>query len=430
VRAAPLRSGLVLFVAAAAGTPAAAQLTGGREPDTDIASTVALAPDLGVAARPRPSFDPQGVRFGGIRFLPTALIGVGYVDNVYSSARPLPDGYGALNLDLAGRSDWNRHALALAAGLDSLRYFTYASENQTAWHANALGRLDIGSGSEIDFTANSGRSFEPRYSETAPSGTARPTPIFEANGRLQATYRLSSWAATLAGSAVRLRYDDVPAIGGGIVDQHYRDRTLVRVGARLEKGRGERSMFLEISHTRADYDVTSPIANDRSARDLRFLAGVTFDLTPLLRITASAGYIRRSFDQPIFAKIRGLTGDARLQYLVTNLVTLSLSARRHVEDSVIPGAGGYFATGGGGRIDYEPFRWLVLGLSGDVEKDDYRGIARRDRVTIGRAEARYLVNRTLEFGLVASHADRRSNGVFSTPDIRENRLMITTTLKR
>jgi hypothetical protein len=423
-----LCAGLLAGVAAA---PAAAQQSGGPLLQSDIPFDLGRGPAPSVLERERPQFEAVGLSAGGFQILPRLDLGIGFLDNVYSaSVDPRGDAYVQTNVSALARSRWSRHALIASASVQAQRYLTYGQENQTGWDASVSGRYDLGRDTQADGAASIRRSFEARFAENFPDSAAAPVPFTESNARLGASTRTGDLRLTTVGSLGRIDYGDVPSLSGGTVDQDFRDRSLSRVTGRAEYLIGGRNgVFVQPSYTRIRYDQTGDVT-DRSARDWRFLAGMTVDVTPLIRATVGAGYVQRKFDRPELRDLSGFAADLRVQYLLTGLTTLSLTGRRYVEDSAIPGSGGYFNTGLRVGVDHELRRWVLLSLFYEAEHDDYDGSDRLDRIGSLQAGARYLANQRVEFNLVARRSTRSSSGAAGGRDILETRLLLSATLKR
>ena len=75
--------------------------------------------------------------------------------------------------------------------------------------------------------------------------------------------------------------------------------------------------------------------------------------------TVGAGYITQSYDDPLYGELSGFSGRARLEYFLTQLVTLGFTANRSVTDSGIIGSAGILTSRYEATADYE-FRRNVI----------------------------------------------------------------------
>lgn len=80
---------------------------------------------VSVADRPRPDFDPLGIRGGTFIFHPTLGVSETYDNNIFATpTRDKSDLYTTETPGLSVLSDWNRHALAFNASGQFKQYVT------------------------------------------------------------------------------------------------------------------------------------------------------------------------------------------------------------------------------------------------------------------------------------------------------------------
>lgn len=388
--------------------------------------------NIAVPDRPRPAYEARGIRTGSFIVLPQVEVGLGYLNNVYSSSvNPKGDGYIYVAPSAVVKSDWSRHAVSLAAGADFEHYFKLGSENHTDWYVQGNGRYDIVGESNIEVIGRAAKTSEPRYAEGFPGDAAKPVPVHTYEGIARGTWQGARLRLIAAGSIARLDYRDVPSLSGGIVDQDYRDRTIARISGRAEYATTpDSSLFVQVSHARIKYDHFTLPLDDRSADETEVLGGVSLDLSGVMRGTVGVGYVQRDFDLAAYGKSHGVVADATVQWFVTQLTTVTATAHRYLRDSAVQGAGGYFDTEVGLRADHELLRNLLLFIQGEYRWDDYQRIDRTDHIKFVGGGARYLMNPSWEVGGRVEYTDRTSSGLNRDRNIDELRALVSVTWKR
>ena len=154
---------------------------------------------------------------------------------------------------------------------------------------------------------------------------------------------------------------------------------------------------------------------------MRTLAGVSLDLTALLRGSAGVGYIDRSFTAPIYQNISGFSFDAKIEYFPSPLTTVTFNAFRDIQDSTFGGSG-FFNTGAALRFDHELLRNLLLNYGISYAENDFIGVQGKARVSQVSGGAAYLANRLLTGRLDLSYARRSSDFVgLNGPSLSEFR---------
>ncbi len=119
-----------------------------------------------------------------------------------------------------------------------------------------------------------------------------------------------------------------------------------------------------------------------------------------------------------------------VEYFPTELTTITLRARRDVQDSVVRGAGGYVYTGGSARIDHELLRNLLIKASAEYAHEQYKNFDRSDNVTTLSGGGTYFVNHTVGLSATATWLRRDSSGAAAGRSFDDTRLMFSVVLQR
>jgi hypothetical protein len=365
-----------------------------------------------VLERERPEYEARGIREGSFLIFPRIVIGGGYSDNVYGlTTNEQDDAFLAVDPSVSVESQWGRHALTFQGGGRFRRFAEETPKNETGFNAAANGRLDIDRATTFNAGASIQKLYEQRASGSFPVDALASVPFYRTSGFGRLTRQGGPIRGILGIDYDRLSFKNVRAIGGGTLVQRDRNRDVIRATGRADYAlTPDISAFGQLSYATVEYE--RPLANglaNRDGKEGRVSAGVSFDLTALIRGEVGVGYIRRAFDSGLYPDIGGVAAEARVEYFVTPLTTLSAVGRRYIEDSNILGSGGFYANVISAGVDHELLRNLLLNGRVEYESDDFQGIVRKDGIFSVSGGARYFMNRNVGVGIDAGYIDRRSN---------------------
>ena len=169
---------------------------------------------------------------------------------------------------------------------------------------------------------------------------------------------------------------------------------------------------------------------DRDSSGYTIEVGANADLTNLIRGELIVGYLSEDWDHTNLS-VEGLALSANVEYFITRLTTITLTAKRAVEESGLGfvAAAGKVATRAEARVDHELLRNVLFtaGVSGG--SDDYEGIDRKDDLFEGNVGVNYLLNRRVGVGAHYYYTDVQSSGLQRDRDYNINRFLISVTLK-
>lgn len=402
-----------LFVAAASSSvPALAQ-----ESTIIIPRPVELDYDRGrnesVTQRPRPDYEPLGVRSGGIVIYPRIETGAGFTDNVFlAETDGQSDGYVAFNPSVRAQSDWSRHALQLSAGGRFRRYFDATARNENGYFARGLGRADLGEVLSFTLEGQAGKIYESPFTSGTDAALAGISSYDYNQVGARAALTLNRDRFTLGYSRSEYDFNAIEIGAGTIIDQSDRDRVVHSIAGQVEHAISpDTAVFGQVSYTRTEYD--RPLLSGESNRDsdgYRVLGGMNLDLSAFLRGSVGIGYTWRKYEAPIFPDVDGFSAEATIEYFPSQLTTLTFGARRVLEDSNFASIGAYFDNRASVRIDHELLRNLLLDASVSYAHQNYVASPRKNDVLQTKAGARYLISRMFEAGVDAVYSDRDRSG--------------------
>ena len=370
------------------------------------------ARNVSVADRQHPEYDPLGLRFGGFQLNASVEVGAEHSNNLFAEEAGNEDEDTYYNVRPEARltSLWSRHAAYVGAGGSFSEHDEFSTENADTGYATAGGRIDVRRNTAVGVDLRAAREVESR---TDPDSIVTAAPVEydvrSASGYVSQVFN----RVTLRLSAAQTDYDfhDAGAPGSVGFEQDYRDRSETTIGGRVEYAFTPRLAALAeaISEDR-EYDVANVTP---SSDGVRYLAGVAFELSNLLRGELTAGQFERDYKPtaavPDVSEVSGTAIAGRVNWFATPITTVSFNASRDVQESSFenPYVNTYYA----GRIDHELLRNVVLTAGVGASTRAYEGIDRDDDVVVYDIGARYLMNRRVSFNAAYIRNETESDGL-------------------
>ena len=390
-----------------------------------------------VLDRPRPEYDPLGIRLGSFFLYPKLELDELYNDNIFATQSSAKSDFitvASPTLDL--RSNWATNMLNLSAGASVGTYASQSSENYGDYFVAANGRYDI----SHFLAALSSLRYEHLHEERdAPDavGNAANPPQFDAY----------TGSVGLAQTGLKIGYDaefgfhredysNVNAIGGGVLNEQIRNVNDYAPSLKVSYELAPRyDAFVRAEGLISQYDNSSggvAGAPNRNSQGYRADVGATIDLTGVTYIEVFGGYLDQMYNAPL-SSIHGLDAGAKVVWNVTELTSIKLDANRQVQDennTALSSQGltlnspGYLRSLVTLSADHELLRNLLLHAEIDYENDDFVGIQRTDdRYDFG-VGARYLLNRNLYLGASYTYTKRNSDGSAQTNPFSRNLFLV------
>jgi hypothetical protein len=382
--------------------------------------------NVSVRERPRPEYQAAGVQLGSFWLFPRLEGNVEYNDNIYATTiGTVSDEVFRVKPSLVLQSNWSRHYLELYANATFNQYATHTTENTTDWIFGSNGRLDIVRGSDITFGASGARLTEPRTSAGTPTAAVSPVQYYLGAAYVGAEHEVDRLKFTAKGTWNNYNYLNVPAVGGGVIDENFRDMTGWGAMGRADYAISpDTAAFVEIDGSWHDYRLPgAPGQPSRTSSGYEALAGVNFDITHTVRGEIGLGYLNQSFKSSFYQDVAGFGARAKVEWFPTQLTTVTASASRSEQDSAIAGAGGYLSTNLGLQVDHEFLRNLILSANGTYGEDDYSGLSRTDHRYGFGVNATYLLNRRVGVNAGYTYYRQTSDGTAAGPAFTVNRVM-------
>jgi hypothetical protein len=345
-------------------------------------------PNVPVTARPRPDFDPLGIRAGGFLIYPSVTVGSSYDDNVFATKDDTKDDF-IFNFlpQVVVRSNFPRHAIAWTTEADIARYVTETDEDYEDFGTALNGRLDITRSNRLTAGAAFARGHDSRDDpeDLGVDVTDEPSKYYDYGGDLGFQQDFNRVNFGLLGNFDRRDYTDG--------DEGDRDRDLF--GGRLRAGyfvSPRINAFVQGGFRREVRDQDSGRDNNVYSASV----GTEIDFTGLLFGEVNAGWSLQEFDESDVDSENGFTYGANLTWNPTGLTSVRLDGAGGFEPSDVGSS--RLESEIGLRIDHELLRNLLIGGQVRYSRDDFQDANRVDnRIDVGPSIT-YFVNRNFSVG--------------------------------
>lgn len=430
-----------------------------EETDFGLPQFYGRGKNVSVMERERPDYQALGIDAVGFTFLPKVEIGTDYTDNLYAIARPTPgnpDPFMSPRSDIGfivspsitAQSNWGRHSLTVYANLKDETFADHPGEDQQAWTVQANGRVDVHGDSYINLGMDAEHDYVPRGSTNASTQTATPEPYYTEGVYFRGLYGGDRVHATLDGDYRNFSYQDVEQLNPGApetpIAENLQDFTQGRIGGRVDYAlTPDEALFTMVRYSNGDYlnnyacflisSVNECVIEPkRNYNEVDVKGGANFDITALIRGEIGLGFVNRTYELGVYHGLSGLSASVKIEYFPTQLVTVTLTGQRLIQNAVDSTAGGYFENVATLGADYELRRNIILSAIGGVELDDFQGIVRSDTTSDFKLLGKYFVNRYVGLGATLDYTNRASSGPIATrgPVYDETRLTFSLILQR
>jgi len=414
-------------VSVALGTLAASLTLGAAEAQTATTNAFDRGRNESVTERHRPELDPIGVPVGALRLFPSLTVGLAHDDNVYAAeTNEQSDTITTLAPAATLRSQWSRHYLEVGAAGERREYADLDNESTTTWRAFANGLVDIRRDLRGRLSLAHNTSFEPR-GDNDPLGLVEPIELSDNHITANIEKEFNRVRVSFAVSRAEIDYKDGRLGGGGIVDQDFRDRDLTTWSARADYALTPGTAIFA-AYTDRSYDYTTAGGN-RDFDASQALAGLSFDLTNLVRGEIGLGYVSSDYAAGV-GDTDGFSQYGRLEWFATRLTTVSLRASRDVTEAGVAAASSILREEYVVGVDHELLRNVVIGAEAGWVSDEYDGIDREDDRKVLSASVDWHVNRVAVVHAGLYREDQESTGAARIRDYDRTSASVGVTLRR
>ena len=373
---------------------------------------------VSVADRPRPDFDPLGIRGGTFIFHPTLGVSETYDNNIFATpTRDKSDLYTTETPGLSVLSDWNRHALAFNASGQFKQYVTHDSEDVSNGATDLRGRYDIANGQY--FLADGGYvlQHEDRAAPSAPANAKNPVEYHVTGGYLAYVKEDTRIGLRVDAAATSYDYNNQQTGAGALVVEQDRDHIEYIVAPRVsyEFIPGYQAFVRAVGNVRQynekDFATFQALGQSarRNSKGWEFDVGTAINITRLITAQVFVGYLHQEYESPLFSNVWSPAFGANVVWNVTPLTSIKGTASETVVETVLAGSSSYVETGLSASVEHELMRNVLLLGTASYLRDDYKGISRTDSTYGGDIGARYLMNRNVRLTADLAYTTRSSN---------------------
>ncbi len=390
-----------------------------------------------VGARARPDYDPIGLQLGTLlstvlgspeeryealnSFLvfPKFAVEGEFTDNVFNTeTKTVSDKIISFKPSLNITSDWVNHALTVSGEATVGRHFKANNENFEDYKGSVKGRLDVAAQSNVTAGITHERKHEERGSPDDPGVTFGPTILTETTIDLATELSKEPLIARVESTAKR-----TDVLDNGSENNDDRDRWKFVIRPRLGYESFEDTvLFVQPGFTARVFDVKvddDDINNDNQEYEL--LGGLTYDFGGVTFLDIGIGLAHTRFDDPRNKPVTRPSFEETLIWNVTELVTITSTARRTSSVSVARTQSSITTTMSFElAADWEARDNLLVNARAGFSSADFEGEeedgdeARQDNQFTFGVSARYLIGQNLFASAEYNLTRRDSNEVGSS----------------
>jgi hypothetical protein len=357
---------------------------------------------------------------GGFRWDAAAELGIGYDDNLFGSRRNRQsDIYGTWLGETGVQSDWSRHAIGVTGRVEQRRYVDNNGLDWTDYAVGGFGRYDVNADTNVEFRLNRVQEhLETSSIDVQQAGVNEPVPYAYNEVQVQGQTRLNRFGVLVLGNYRDYSFENVdlgPALAPGQprpgdVSRFDFRSLLGAVGLTYQVGPGR---FVNLIGRYQDIQYDDSAQSSRDSKTWEVLGGFTYDFDGLYAVRIAVGYRQRDFAGAGIKNLSGPAFEGEVTYQPTLLTTLTLGARRSIEESIRNNAVSYTRTQGQLRVDHEYLRNVILGAELGLDRREYDNPNEQATDGYGILSARWLINRNLSVVGSYQHSRRltSSSGV-------------------
>ena len=397
-------------------------------PGLALAQQAQPDPNVAVQNRPRPDFDPIGLRAGSFFFYPELTVGALFDDNAFATDDDEEDDLAAiLSPRIRAQSNFSRHALGLEVGGDFARFEENDELNYDDFYAQGTGRLDITREDILSANLGARRLHEDPSDPDAVQGGDDVTKFWQDTASLSYRHNFARLFTVLGGDFARYDFQD-----NDDLNQDDRDRnqyaTRLRVGYEVSP---RIAAFVQGLYDIRRYDETPDDQGfDRDSEGFSVRGGTEIDITSILFGEVSAGYTYRNYDDSELDSVDGIGFGGKLTWNVTPLTTVILDGEGDIKETTVGGGDGASANFQKSvllDVTHELLRNVLLNANVGYIRDDFEGVDRSDDTLRAGAGVSYLLNRHLALEATYDFSTRDSD--VETAEYTRNRVLLALTGK-
>ncbi|MCL5778127.1 outer membrane beta-barrel protein [Limibaculum sp. FT325] len=273
------------------------------------------------------------------------------------------------------------YRLGLTAAADIGVHARESGEDYEDFLLGGEGRVNLGEESFLFGGADYAWLHEERSSADDVDGT-RPTKYTEASGFVGASHDFGDVGLRVGANLRRFDFGNVPAAGGGVIDNNDRDRLMGEFGARLSYDIDDQlEVFLQGLYDLREYKRRFDDAGfQRSSDGVQAAVGISGQLGPV-RGEALIGVLSQGYDDARFDRTTAVDFGGKITWRPGRRTTVTGLVERTLEETTITGASGYLSTASGLNVSHRIAPDLSAIGYAFLTKNDYQESGRTDYIT-------------------------------------------------
>ncbi len=373
-------------------------------------------PNVTVQDRPRPDYDPLGIRAGSFLIYPSLTVSGQYNSNAFTTKDNEESDVALITSpQIEVNSNWNRHALNFAVGATGAANKEYSENDYLDAFAETVGRLDVRRDDILTGKLRFDRSHDDRDNADNDTGTDnRGNLVRYYSGLVDGQYRhnFARFFTVLGAGIKRLEYENIG-------DRQYDRRNRTEYGGRARLGyqlSPRIGPFVQGNVSYRAYDDEQNINGEFDKRNntgYRASVGTTVDITSILFGEMSFGYEARNYETSQLQDSSGFGANGALTWNVTPLTTVILDASSGADETTVTFEGDTaeadLQNQVGLDVTHELLRNLLLNANARYTRDDYQGTSRTDNTYDLGGGVTYLINRNLSVNATYRFTTRDSD---------------------
>ena len=356
----------------------------------------------------RKQFSSEGLRVNAFKVTPSLNVSSMIDDNVFAqSQNEVNDTITVISPSLAVKSDWNRHDIAINAGVDQGLYAENDDENYTDSYIRLTGNADLLRSSHIRASVGYAKKHESR-SSVDNALSQEPLQYTQTDLNLSAAHKFNRAHMTLDLKALTLDYDDSVSLAGATIDNDDRDRTEYTARTRLSyELNSSYNAFVQGGYTVVSYDDK---VNNRSSRGYDVSLGTEVDISGKTKGEVFAGYAQREYTDTALKSTEETTFGGNLLWSISGLTSLETGVTKKIQETTYADASGVISTNMYVDLQHELRRNILLKVLASVSEEDYQESTnqREDETKNISFEGKHLLNKNWSTILRYNYTERDS----------------------
>jgi len=376
------------------------------------------SPNVPITGRPRPDFDPLGVRAGSFLIYPELGLGIGYDDNILATNDDKTSGFIASVIPVINfESNFSRHQLDVTVGAD-LGFYLDGDNSDLDYqdvYLSGGGRYDVtrDDGANVNFLF--GR-FHSNFEDPNNIPVPEDQPYLDLGGTLSYLQTFNRFNLTPFFTGRRLDYEQSFNEGRN----YYRLEPGLRAGYFVSP---RVNVFLQGSYFDISRDEDNANGTSRDSDGFRVGVGSALDFTGLIFGDFFVGYENESFDAPGIDSQGNFAFDVGLTWNVTTLTSLGLDGGSNIETTTEDASGSEFRQSINLTVDHELLRNVLVGALVGYQRDDFSGERGVENTIRAGVNGTYFINRN--FRLEANYLFSTRSADEADDEFDRNRVFLT-----